>query len=184
EPSPSSSPSSSPSATPTSSPSPSQTSSPSPTQTATPSPTPTSTPSPSPTADAPKPKPKPKPKPDPKPKPPESSSAGATALAWAKTQIGKPYVWGSGGPNSYDCSGLTMAAFAQAGVNLPRSSGAQYNVGTKVSVNNMKPGDLFFYSNNGSPSGIYHVAIYAGNGMRLHAPSPGKTVELVPMWWA
>jgi len=184
--SPAASPSSSPSATSTPSPSrtsspspsPSRTSSPSPTQTASPTPTPTRTPTPSPTTEA------PKPKPDPKPKPPASSGAGAKALAWAKTQIGKPYVWGSAGPNSYDCSGLTMAAFRQAGVSLPRNSGAQYNVGTKVSVNNMKPGDLFFYSNNGSPSGIYHVAIYAGNGMRLHAPSPGKSVELVPMWWA
>jgi len=92
-------------------------------------------------------------------------------------------VWGAAGPDSYDCSGLTMAAFKRAGVNLPRNSAAQYNVGTKVPVKEMQAGDLFFYSNNGSPSGIYHVAIYAGGGMRVHAPSPGKTVEHVPMYW-
>lgn len=177
-PSPSSEPSESPSSTP--SPRPSQTSSPSPSPspTSTPSPTPTSTPSPSPTK-TPKPKP---PKPS-KPSNPPSSSAGQKALSWAKTQIGKPYVWGSAGPNSYDCSGLTSAAFQQAGVSIPRNSAAQYNAGTKVALDNLKAGDLIFYSNNGGPSGIYHVGFYAGNGMRLHAPSPGKTVELVPMWY-
>lgn len=117
------------------------------------------------------------------PPPPPSTSANAAALAWAKTQIGKPYVYGAAGPGSYDCSGLTMQAYRNAGISIPRTSGAQYYAGDLVPVGQMKPGDLFFYSSNGSPSGIYHVAIYAGNGMRLHAPSPGKTVELVPMWW-
>lgn len=115
--------------------------------------------------------------------PPPSSSANAAALAWARTQLGKPYVYGAAGPSSYDCSGLTMRAYQNAGISIPRNSKAQYYSGDYVPVGQMKPGDLFFYSNNGSASGIYHVAIYAGNGMRLHAPSPGKTVELVPMWW-
>lgn len=114
---------------------------------------------------------------------PPSSGANAAALAWARTQIGKPYVYGAAGPNSYDCSGLTMMAYKNAGITISRTSKSQYYAGDLVPVGQMKPGDLFFYSNNGSPSGIYHVAIYAGNGMRLHAPSPGKTVELVPMWW-
>lgn len=154
---------------------------PTPTRTATPTPTPTATPIPTPTPTK-APTPKPTPTPTTPPKAPAPSGAGAKALAWAKTQIGKPYVWGAAGPNSYDCSGLTMAAFRQAGVSLPRNSAAQYSAGTKVPFSQMQPGDLFFYSNNGSQSGIYHVAIYAGNNMRLHAPSPGKSVELVPMW--
>ncbi|WP_420112868.1 NlpC/P60 family protein [Pseudactinotalea sp.] len=114
---------------------------------------------------------------------PPSSGANAAALAWARTQLGKPYVYGAAGPNSYDCSGLTMQAYRNAGITIPRTSRDQYYAGDLVPVGQMKPGDLFFYSRNGSPSGIYHVAIYAGNGMRLHAPAPGKTVELVPMWW-
>jgi len=125
-------------------------------------------------------KPKPKPKP---PTAPPSTSANAAALAWAKTQLGKPYVYGAAGPNSYDCSGLTMMAYANAGITISRTSKSQYYSGDLVPVGQMKPGDLFFYSSNGSPSGIYHVAIYAGNGMRLHAPSAGKNVELVSMWW-
>ena len=100
------------------------------------------------------------------------------------TQIGKPYIWGATGPNGYDCSGLTMRAFQNAGVNLPRTTGAQYAATSRVPVGDMRPGDLIFYSRNGSASGIYHVAIYAGNGMRVHAPSPGSSVEHVPIWWS
>jgi cell wall-associated NlpC family hydrolase len=114
---------------------------------------------------------------------PPSSNANAAALAWARTQLGKPYVYGASGPSSYDCSGLTMMAYRNAGITIPRNSAAQYYAGDRVPVGQMQPGDLFFYSDNGGPSGIYHVAIYAGNGMRLHAPSQGKNVELVPMWW-
>lgn len=111
------------------------------------------------------------------------SSVGRSALNWAMTQIGKPYVWGATGPNGYDCSGLTMRAFQNAGVSLPRTTGAQYAATTHVPVGDMRPGDLIFYSSNGSASGIYHVAIYAGNGMRVHAPAPGSSVEHVPIWW-
>ncbi|MGC0249254.1 C40 family peptidase [Pseudactinotalea sp. Z1748] len=108
---------------------------------------------------------------------------GQAALNWASTQIGKPYVFGAAGPNSYDCSGLTQRAYQNAGRSLPRTTRDQYAAVAKVSVNNMRPGDLIFYSSNGQASGIYHVAIYAGNGMRVHAPAPGKTVERVPVWW-
>ncbi|HLS64599.1 MAG TPA: NlpC/P60 family protein [Ruania sp.] len=111
------------------------------------------------------------------------ASTGQAALDWAMTQLGKPYVWGAQGPNGYDCSGLTMQAFQHAGVSLPRTTGDQYAATTHVPVSQMRPGDLIFYSRNGSASGIYHVAIYAGNGMRVHAPSPGKSVEYVPVWW-
>lgn len=168
-------------------PAPSPTSSP----TAPPTTRPTPAPSPSPTtrptpAPAPSPTPRPTPAPTPPPvtqPPPSSSGAGAAALAWARTQLGKPYVWGATGPNSYDCSGLTMRAFQNAGKTIPRNSAAQFGAGTRISIDDIRPGDLIFYSNNGSQSGIYHVALYAGNGMRLQAPSTGKSVELVPMFY-
>ncbi|MFV0253447.1 MAG: C40 family peptidase [Beutenbergiaceae bacterium] len=121
--------------------------------------------------------------PAPPPAPAPSTSANAGALAWAKTQLGKPYIWGGTGPRGYDCSGLTLKAYASVGIGLPRNSRAQYGAGDLVPVSQMRPGDLIFYSSNGKQSGIYHVAIYAGNGMRVHAPSAGKTVEYVPMWW-
>src|SRR5699024_11146821 len=103
------------------------------------------------------------------------SSVGQAALNWAMSQLGKPYVWGADGPDSYDCSGLTMRAFEHAGASLPRTTGAQYAATTHVPVDQMRPGDLIFYSSNGSASGIYHVAIYAGDGMRVHAPTPGQS---------
>lgn len=146
-------------------------------------PTPPSSPAPPPPpAPAPSPSPTPPPTPAP-PAPPASSSAAVAALDWARTQIGTPYVWGAAGPHGYDCSGLTQSAFARAGVSIPRTTGAQYQATSRVPVDQLQPGDLIFYSSNGAASGIYHVAFYAGNGMRLHAPSPGKTVELVPMYW-
>src|SRR5690625_417443 len=140
----------------------------------TPAPTPSATPSPSPSPSQP---------PPPPPPPPPSTSTGEQALAWARTQLGKPYIWGGVGPTGYDCSGLVQMAFRNAGVSLPRTTGAQYHATARVPVSQLRAGDLIFYSSNGQPSGIRHVAIYAGNGMRLHAPSPGKSVELVPMWW-
>jgi cell wall-associated NlpC family hydrolase len=114
--------------------------------------------------------------------PPASKGAGKIALDWAKTQLGKPYGWGEEGPDSYDCSGLTMRAYERAGIQLRRVTRDQWYDTRRVALDDMVPGDLMFWSNNGQPSGIYHVAIYAGNGMRLHAPSPGKFVELVPVW--
>lgn len=106
-----------------------------------------------------------------------ASGSAAAALDFAFSQIGKPYIWGSGGPEGYDCSGLTAAAFASAGVTLPRTSGAQASVGTPVSVSDLAPGDLVFF---GSP--IYHVGIYVGDGLMVHAPKPGDSVKVAKMW--
>jgi peptidoglycan DL-endopeptidase CwlO len=104
------------------------------------------------------------------------SGRGATALAFAKAQLGKPYQFASAGPNSYDCSGLTYASWKAAGVSLPRTSQAQYGVGRAVSKSELALGDLvFFYS------GLSHVALYAGNGMVIHAPNPGSSVEYIKM---
>lgn len=95
----------------------------------------------------------------------------------AKQQIGKPYKYGSAGPDSFDCSGLTMYAYKNgAGITLPRTSKEQATAGTYVSKSNLKPGDLIFFNTSGS--GISHVGIYLGNDEMLHAPSSGKTIEI------
>ncbi|TPQ21848.1 C40 family peptidase [Streptomyces sporangiiformans] len=101
-----------------------------------------------------------------------STSKGEKALAFAEAQTGKPYVWGATGPDSYDCSGLTQAAWKAAGVTLPRTTWDQVNVGTTVSVANAQPGDLIFFYDD-----ISHVGIYKGDGMMVHAPKPGEYVR-------
>ena len=105
-----------------------------------------------------------------------SSSRGLAALAFARAQLGKPYVWGGTGPGGYDCSGLTGAAWRSAGVSLPRTSQQQFGSGRAVSINELAPGDLVFYY-----SGISHVAIYAGGGQIVHASRPGKPVSYDPL---
>jgi peptidoglycan DL-endopeptidase CwlO len=105
-----------------------------------------------------------------------ASGRGQIALDFALAQLGDPYSYGSEGPDAWDCSGLTMVAWAQAGVSLPRSSSAQIGVGTRVSYSQLQPGDLvFFYSP------ISHVGIYAGNDQVVHATHPGDVVSLDPM---
>ncbi|MFG2337111.1 NlpC/P60 family protein [Streptomyces yangpuensis] len=116
------------------------------------------------------------------PPPPADGSRAARAVAFAYGAIGKPYVWGATGPGSFDCSGLTQAAWRSAGVSLPRTTYTQINAGRRVSRDQLAPGDLvFFYS------GITHVGLYVGNGQMIHAPRPGSTVRLAPidsMPWA
>ena len=102
------------------------------------------------------------------------SGRGAKALAYAKAQLGEPYVRNGDGPSSWDCSGLTMRAWGSVGVSLPHSSGQQYNRGRSVARSDLQLGDLvFFYSD------IHHVGLYAGNGQVIHAPRPGKSVEYI-----
>ena len=97
------------------------------------------------------------------------------AVAYAKKQVeaGKPYVWGAEGPNSFDCSGLVYAAYKSAGLGWPnwdRLNAALYSVATKhVPLSQMEPGDLLFYSYNGSIAAIHHITIYAGNGKMWEA---------------
>lgn len=176
-----------PSPTATQAPAPAPAPAPSPTKTQAPAPAP----APSPTktqAPAPAPSPSPTktqaptPPPVTTPPPTTGASVAARAVDAALSQVGKPYVLGAAGPNSYDCSGLVQWAYKQAGASLPRTSRQQWSATTRVSESNLRPGDLIFYSNNGTGSGIYHVAIYTGPGMRVHAPSPGKTVEHVKIW--
>ncbi|QNP64827.1 C40 family peptidase [Streptomyces genisteinicus] len=93
-------------------------------------------------------------------------------LAFARAQIGKPYVWGATGPSSYDCSGLTQAAWKAAGVDLPRTTWDQVEVGKRVATSDLLPGDLVFFYDD-----ISHVGIYIGDGMMIHAPKPGANVR-------
>jgi cell wall-associated NlpC family hydrolase len=107
--------------------------------------------------------------------PASSSSRGREALQWALSQIGKPYVWAGAGPDSYDCSGLTMWAFAHVGISLPHSAAGQYGYGTHIPVSQLQPGDLVFYSEGGY---IGHVGIYYGNGQMVDAPNSGSYVGI------
>ncbi|MFI8229688.1 NlpC/P60 family protein [Streptomyces sp. NPDC085900] len=100
------------------------------------------------------------------------ATKAAKAISFARAQIGKPYVWGATGPGSYDCSGLTQAAWKAAGVTLPRTTYDQVNAGTTVSLTDAQPGDLIFFYDD-----ISHVGIYIGNGMMIHAPKPGAYVR-------
>jgi cell wall-associated NlpC family hydrolase len=95
------------------------------------------------------------------------------AVKFACAQIGKPYVWGADGPGSYDCSGLTMAAWAQAGVSLPHNAYKQRQVVRSISRSQLQPGDLVFYY-----SDVHHVGMYVGNGWLVHASRPGVPVQM------
>lgn len=95
----------------------------------------------------------------------------------AMEQIGKPYEWGASGPNSFDCGGLVKYVYKQAvNIELPMGTTNQEQYGTEVSLNSLKPGDLLFYGNRGA---TYHVGIYKGNGVMIHAQQPGETVKEV-----
>lgn len=107
--------------------------------------------------------------------PAPAPNAGAqTAVDAALSQLGKPYQWAAAGPDSYDCSGLTMWAWAQAGVSLPHNSGMQYSATPRVDQSDWQPGDLLFF---GSP--IHHVGMYIGNGQMVEAPYTGAQVRVV-----
>ncbi|MFB8084279.1 NlpC/P60 family protein [Streptomyces sp. NPDC058369] len=101
-----------------------------------------------------------------------ASTKAEKVLAFARAQIGKPYVWGATGPASYDCSGLTQAAWKAAGVDIPRTTWDQVKVGTRIATADLQPGDLVFFYDD-----ISHVGIYKGDGMMIHAPKPGANVR-------
>lgn len=105
-----------------------------------------------------------------------SSSRVQAVINMVKRQVGKPYVYGAAGPNSFDCSGLTYYCYKNAaGITLNRSSAAQASNGRYVSKSELKPGDLIFF--NSGTNRIRHVGMYVGNGQFIHAPSPGKSVK-------
>jgi cell wall-associated NlpC family hydrolase len=112
--------------------------------------------------------------------PPPSGGGGgggggsaAAVVAYVRAQVGKPYCYGGSGPGCFDCSGLTMMAWRQAGVSLPHSSASQYSVGRRVSAGELQPGDLIFYY-----SPISHVSVYIGNGQRISATHTGDYVRV------
>lgn len=106
-----------------------------------------------------------------------ASGNAAAVLRFAYAQVGKPYVFGGTGPGGFDCSGLTQAAWAAAGVSLPRTTWSQWAWGAsrKVSMDALQPGDLIF------SEGLGHVSIYAGNGQIVHAPQTGDVVKVVKL---
>jgi cell wall-associated NlpC family hydrolase len=107
------------------------------------------------------------------------SGAAARAVAFARSQLGKPYVWGAAGPSAYDCSGLIMAAYRSAGVWLPRVSRAQWHAGPRVGLAELAPGDLVFFAYDaGNPSTIHHVGMYLGGGAMVEAPYSGASVRV------
>ena len=101
---------------------------------------------------------------------------GAKALAFARTQLGKPYRFGATGPGAYDCSGLTGAAWRSVGISVPRTTQQQYAALRPVEKSDLRPGDIVFFYGD-----ISHNGLYAGNGMLLHSPRPGKSVEYMKM---
>jgi cell wall-associated NlpC family hydrolase len=108
-----------------------------------------------------------------------SSSQGDIAADFALSQIGKPYQWGAVGPSTYDCSGLAMVAWSQAGVSLLHYTGDQWDEGTHVSLSDLQRGDLIFYAtNNADPATIHHVGIYIGGGEMVDAPYTGVDVRI------
>lgn len=105
-----------------------------------------------------------------------ASSRALGAVAAAKAQVGKRYVWGTSGPSTFDCSGLTSYAYRQVGINLTRSSRGQSGIGTKVAKSDLQPGDLVFYY-----SPVSHVAIYIGNGKIVDAANPRSGVRITSL---
>ncbi|MGV9931307.1 C40 family peptidase [Streptomyces olivaceoviridis] len=98
------------------------------------------------------------------------------AIAFARAQVGKPCVWGAAGPGSYDCAGLTQAAWKSAGVTLPRTAREQADAGTPVAPADARPGDLVFFHDDAG-----HVGLCTGDGMMIHAPRPGAYVREEPV---
>ena len=103
-----------------------------------------------------------------------------SALAYAQAQLGKPYQWGGAGPNSFDCSGLVMMAWAQAGIDFPHLAQDQYDMTARISLAQLIPGDLVFF---GTPDNVYHVGIYVGNGNMIDAPETGQNVQVQSIYW-
>jgi peptidoglycan DL-endopeptidase CwlO len=114
---------------------------------------------------------------------PRRSGGAAQAVAFAMDQLGEPYVWAGAGPDVWDCSGLTAGAWGAAGKYLSHYSVAQYYETSRVSYSQLRPGDLIFWSSNGTPGGIFHVAMYIGNDKMVHAPRTGVPVSIEDVWY-
>jgi len=151
-------------------------------------PTPDPAPAPGP-GSAPAPEPAPAPVSQPAPPAPQSAPAppvatgAAAAVAFARAQLGEPYRWAAAGPDAWDCSGLTSGAWAAGGKSLPHYSVAQYEQSTPIRAGDLRPGDLVFWGSTSSPSSIFHVALYVGEGRIVHAPRTGRPVTEESMYY-
>ncbi|GAA1386555.1 hypothetical protein GCM10009639_10470 [Kitasatospora putterlickiae] len=115
---------------------------------------------------------------------PTATGSMAAAVSFAQSKVGQAYVYGGTGNGGWDCSGLTQAALRAAGISVPRVAADQAAASTHVSLDALKPGDLLFWSNNGKDSGVYHVALYIGDGKYVEAanPSSGVRLQTVANW--
>ncbi|WUH95357.1 NlpC/P60 family protein [Streptomyces sp. NBC_00433] len=111
-----------------------------------------------------------------------ATTLAAKALGVAASKQGSPYQWGATGPNRFDCSGLTLYSFGQAGRKLPRTAAAQYGSTMHITASARRVGDLVFFHSGSSRSSVYHVGIYAGGGEIWHAPRTGARVRLEHIW--
>jgi cell wall-associated NlpC family hydrolase len=101
-------------------------------------------------------------------------------IAYAEAQLGKPYGWGASGPSSFDCSGLTMMAWRQAGVYLSHYTGAQWSETSRVAISDLRPGDLVFFGSSGPTS--HHMGLYVGGGQMIEAPHTGAVVRYASIY--
>ena len=112
--------------------------------------------------------------------PVSAHGSSSAVVAFARGQIGKPYRWGGAGPDSWDCSGLTQAAWSQAGVSLSHYTGWQWAETSRVPLSDLQPGDLVFFGDSGPTS--HHVGLYVGGGQMIEAPATGKNVRYASIW--
>ena len=104
---------------------------------------------------------------------------GDAALEWALAQTGKPYQWGGAGPDTFDCSGLVLRAWQSVKHQLPRVAADQYNAGTRIPLDQLRPGDLVFFATDPTqPATIHHVGMWIGNGQMVNAPYTGANVRI------
>lgn len=113
---------------------------------------------------------------------PWSAGGAEAAIAFARSKIGLPYIWGGEGPAGYDCSGLTMMAWRRAGKHLTHFAADQYAESTPVSYAQLRPGDLVFWTDTGRARDIHHVGIYIGNDQMIEAPRPGTVIKQASLW--
>lgn len=116
----------------------------------------------------------------------EAAAEAKQAVKFALKQTGKPYVWGDEGPDTFDCSGLTQTSYGTPGVNLPRIAAQQFRdtAQMRVPVEKLLPGDLIFYGDVPEDwTSVYHVGMYVGEGLMVHAPRPGDVVKVAPVWF-
>ncbi|RKE19826.1 NlpC/P60 family protein [Streptomyces sp. TLI_171] len=111
-----------------------------------------------------------------------SAGGSAAALAFARSVIGLPYIWGGEGPQGYDCSGLTMMAWRRGGKQLTHFAADQYAESTPVTYAQLRPGDLIFWTRTGRAADIYHVGIYLGDDQMIEAPRPGTAIKQASLW--